>query len=133
MDEEQVDPVEAETLQRLVQRAARSVGPMEAVVELGRDIEVAAGQTRRGDRGPHARLVAVHLGGVEVAIADLEGRGDGRLGLRRGNLEDAEAELGDGRLVAQRDRGDGHVSPDNHESTTIPAGSAGEEALLNPE
>jgi hypothetical protein len=37
-------------------------------------------------------LVLVGGGGVDEPVADLESRGDGRLGLLRGDLEDAKAD-----------------------------------------
>ena len=44
-------------------------------------------------------LVAVTLGGVEVAVADLEGAGDGAFGVGAAEVPGAEAELGDGGSV----------------------------------
>src|SRR3954447_26263541 len=51
-------------------------------------------------------LVAVHLGGVDVAVADVERRGNRLRGLRRRDLEDTEAELRDGAVVVELDRRD---------------------------
>jgi hypothetical protein len=45
-----------------------------------------------GDGPADGLLVLVRLGGVEVAVADGEGVGDGLLGLIGGDLEDAEPE-----------------------------------------
>ncbi len=44
---------------------------------------------------PTSFFVAVHLGGVDVAVADAKGGLDGLDGLRRRHLEDAKAELWD--------------------------------------
>ena len=51
VDEEQVDPVEAELLQRRLERATRVVRAVEAVVELGGHVELVAGDAGGGD-GP---------------------------------------------------------------------------------
>src|SRR3954468_7260261 len=53
-----------------------------------------------------AALVAVHLGGVDVAVADVERRGHRLRGLRRRDLEDTESELRDGAVVVELDRRD---------------------------
>ena len=62
-----------------------------------------------GDRVADALLVAVHLCGVDVAVADLEGVAHGGGCFVRGDLEDAEPELGDGRLVVELEGGDSHT------------------------
>ena len=101
MDQEQVDLVEAEVGQGLVEGLARHVGLVEAVVELAGDEQLVARDPGGADRLADALLVAVHLGGVDVPVAGLEGlSGDPRRVLRR-DLEHAEAELGDGVAVVQ--------------------------------
>ena len=55
---------------------------------------------------PTSSLVPVHLGGVDVAVPDLEGRGGGGLGVRRRDLEHPEPQLRDGPAVVQRQLGD---------------------------
>ena len=97
----EVDLVEAEPLQRLVEGRAGVVGPVEAVVELGGDVELVAGDAGGRDRVADALLVAVHLRGVDVAVAGLEGLLDGPCGLLRRHLEHAEAELRDRRVVVE--------------------------------
>ena len=58
------------------------------------------------------RLVAVHLGGVDVPIADLDGRTHRGRRLGGRDLEDTEAELRDLDTVVEADvRYDGHVAP----------------------
>ena len=79
-----------------------------SVVELGGDVDLVPGDAGGGDGLADALLVAVHLRGVDVPVADLEGGGHRRRGLRRRDLEDAEAELGDGGSVVQGDRGNSH-------------------------
>jgi hypothetical protein len=107
VDEEEVDVVGAELLERPVECTPRVVRLVEAVVELARDPDIVAVEPRGGDRGADAVLVAVHLGGVDVAIAGLE-RSRGRtLGVgARADLEDAEPELRDAAAVVQLDRRD---------------------------
>jgi hypothetical protein len=103
VDQEQVDVVAAQELQREVELAARVVRQVRAVVQLAGHEELVATQARRGDGGADAGLVAVHLGGVDVPVADLDGGLHGRLRLGRRHLEDPEAELRDGAAVVQRD------------------------------
>ena len=57
-----------------------------------------------------AGLVAVHLSGVDVAVAGLEGRGHDAGGLvPGGTLKTPKPELRNGRAVVERDRGHGHA------------------------
>ena len=93
MDEEQVDVVEAQRRQRRVERAAGVVGLVEAVVELAGDVHVPAVDAEVADALTDARLVLVHLGGVDVPIADVQRFSDGPGGLVGLDLEDAESEL----------------------------------------
>ena len=72
VDEEQVDVVEAQLGERAVERPAGVVGPVEAVVQLAGHEDVAAVEPGRADRLADAPLVAVHLGGVDVPVADLQ-------------------------------------------------------------
>ena len=72
MDQEQVDVVEAELGQRPVEGPAGIVGPVVTVVELAGDEHVGSVKAGGADRLAHAPLVAVHLGGVDVAVADLQ-------------------------------------------------------------
>src|SRR4051812_18092931 len=83
---------------------------MEAIVQLARHVQVSAVKPRRADRLAHALLVAVHLGGVDVAVADLERHAHRARRLLRVDLEHAEAELGDGVAVVEFDVGDAHAS-----------------------
>ena len=91
VDEEQVEVVEAEVGQALVEGAQGVVAAVEAVVQLAGHEDLAAVDARAGDGLADALLVAVHLGGVDVPVADLE-RGRDRLGGLLGrDLVDAEA------------------------------------------
>src|SRR5439155_11272965 len=71
VDEEQIDVVEAERGQRAVERGARVVGAVEAVVELARDEDLASVEAEGANRLADAALVAVHLRGVDIPVADL--------------------------------------------------------------
>ena len=103
VDEEQVDVVDAERLERLVERLAGGVGLVGVVLQLAGDEDLASVEARRRDGLPHLGLVAVHLGGVDVPVPGLERRAHGGRRVLRLDLEDAEAELRDGLAVVQRD------------------------------
>ena len=103
MDEEKVDVAEVEGRQGLLEGAQGVVAAVEAVVQLAGHEDLAAVDARAGDGLADALLVAVHLGGVDVPVADLEGRGHGLGGLLRRDLVDAEAELRDSHAVVQVD------------------------------
>ena len=105
MDEKQVDVVESEGLQRLVEGTPRLARLMEAVVELTRDVDVAPVEPGRANGLADPVLIAVHLRGVDVAIADLERVHHRLRRLGRRNLEHAESELRNRMPVVQRDRG----------------------------
>ena len=92
----------------VVERAAGIVGPVLAVVELAGDEDLVAVEPGRADRLADAGLVAVPLGGVDMAVADLERARDRLGGLAGVDLEDAEAELRDRVAVVERDVGDAH-------------------------
>jgi hypothetical protein len=112
VDEEEVDGVDAERGERAVERPARVVGTVVAVVELAGDVDVVAVEAGGADRLPDLPLVAVHLGGVYVPVADLERTGDGLDRLGGIDLEYPEAELGDRGAVVELDGGQwtGHVT-----------------------
>src|SRR6185503_17274979 len=93
VDQEQVHVVEPERLECVLERAARVVRLVERVVQLARDVHLVAFEAGPADRLADPALVAVHLGGVYVAVARLQGAGDRLEGLRGIDLEDAEAEL----------------------------------------
>jgi hypothetical protein len=75
VDEEQVQVVEAEVGQRPVVGAQGVVAAVEAVVQLAGHEDLVAGDARARDGLADTLLVAVHLGGVDVPVADLEGDG----------------------------------------------------------
>ena len=90
----------------------RVVVRVEAVVELAGDEDLAAVDAGGADGLADLLLVAVHLGGVDVPVADLERRERGVLGLLGLDLEHPEAELRDLDTVVERDvRYDGHAAP----------------------
>ena len=69
-------------------------------------ILIAAVQPGIADALTDLLLVAVHLGGVDVAVADLQRRTDCGGSLIRFDLENAEAQLRDGVAVIEGDRRD---------------------------
>ena len=109
VNKEQVDVVVTERLERALERAPRVLGAVEAVVELARDVDLAAIKARGANGLADSPLVAVHLRRVDVPIADLERMHDGAPRLVRRDLEDAEAQLRDCLGVIQRDRRRGQV------------------------
>ena len=87
VDQEQVDVVGAELVEGLGERLAGVVGPVEAVVQLAGDEDVAAVEAGLGQRLADLLLVLVHLGRVDVPVTGLE-RGQHRLdGVLRLDLE----------------------------------------------
>jgi hypothetical protein len=75
------------------------VGLVRGVVQLAGDEDIGAAEAKRADGLADLLLVAVHLSGVDVAVADIEGfphRIRGVIGL---DLEDSETELRDGVAV----------------------------------
>ena len=119
VDQEQVDVPEVEVGQRGGEGSAGVVRAVETVVEPAGDEHLRAVQTRSAHALAGALLVAVHLRGVDVAVARVQRHSDGPGGLGRVDLEDAEAELGDRGAVVQGDRGNGARGP-----TVSPRGSA---------
>ena len=92
VDQVQVEVVEAESLQRLLE------GPLGAVLaavldpQLGGDEQLVPRDAAVPDGPADGLFVPVRLRGVEVAVADGEGVGDGLLGLVGGDRVDAEPE-----------------------------------------
>ena len=125
VDEEQVDLVEPEPPQRLVERPARVVGAVEAVVELGGDVELVARDARSprspGRRPPRCGTSARCRGAGSPPRAPARPTCWVWSGL---TWNDAEAELRDGRAVVELDVGN-RVIPGMTTSGTlgIPAGS----------
>ena len=105
VDEQQVDVVGAQAAQGAVDGAGGALVPGVGDPHLGGDEDVLAGQSTGGDGRAHALLVAVGLGGVDVAVADLEGLEHGPLGLLRRGQEDAVADLRDVHAVVESDGG----------------------------
>ena len=110
VDEQQVDVVGAQAAQRAIDGAGGAFLPGVGDPHLGGQEDVLAGQSAGGDGRAHALLVAVGLGGVDVAVADLEGLEHGALGLLRRGQEDAVADLRDVDAIVKSDGGGGVVS-----------------------
>ena len=109
VDEQQVDVVGAQAAQGAVDGAGGALLPGVGDPHLGGQEEVLAGQSTGGDGRAHTLLVAVGLGGVDVAVADLEGLEHGALGLLRRGQEDAVADLRDVDAIVESDGGGGAV------------------------
>ena len=110
VDEQQVDVVGAQAAQGAVDGAGGALLPGVGDPHLGGQEDVLTGQSAGGDGRAHALLVAVGLGGVDVAVADLEGLEHGALGLLRRGQEDAVADLRDVDAIVKSDGGGGAVS-----------------------
>src|SRR6201996_7979637 len=119
VDQEQVDVLGAESLERPCEGLAGIVGLVRVVAQLAGDEDLTAVEARPGDGVAYFGLVAVHLGGVDVPVPGLERRAHrGRRVLRR-DLKDTEAELRNGLAVVQPDiRNGSHEELSSRESLT---------------
>ncbi len=96
MHEEEVDVVGAQVLEGALDRGGRLLGFVVGVVDLRGDEQVFARDSRGLKRRPDLGLVAVHLGGVDVAVPDLEGAANRVVRVLGRDLVGAETEHGDG-------------------------------------
>ena len=80
---------------------------MVGVVDLGGEEDLVAFDARRFERGADLGLVAVHLGGIDVAVTNLECAAHGVVGVLGRDLVGAEAKHGDGCARRERERGNG--------------------------
>src|SRR5262245_54668180 len=128
VDQEQVDVLAAERAHRPVEGMAGVIGVMVGVAQLAGDEHIAAGETGLGDGVADLLLVAVHLRGIDVPVAGLQGGGHGLDGVPRVDLEDAEAELGDRPAVVQQDAG--YLGHDGFTPRFMGCLSAGSPVLL---
>jgi hypothetical protein len=81
VDQVQVEVVEAEPGQRLLEGSLGAVLAPVLDPQLSGDEQLVPGDAAVGDGPADGFFVPVGLGGVEVAVADGEGVGDGLLGL----------------------------------------------------
>ena len=100
MNEEEVDLLEAELFHCLVEILQCEIARVSAVVELAGDEEFASRHACLANRLPHAFFVVVALGGVDRAVAGLDGVRDHVRGDRIVDLPDAQPELRDGVAVS---------------------------------
>src|SRR6185437_377129 len=98
-----VHVVRAEALQALVEGAQGGVVAVVAVPQLGGEEYLLARDAGVADRTADAAFVLVRGGGVDVAVADLEGGGDHVEGLCVGDLPDPVPQLRDAGAVIQSD------------------------------
>src|SRR5215210_1210205 len=101
VDQKQIHIVETEVREGLVERFARVFRFVERVVELACDEDVAAVEARGAQALTDLTFVAVHLGRVDVPVANPEGLGHSLSGLLRFDLEDPETELRDSVATVQ--------------------------------
>ncbi len=95
VDEQEVDRVGPELAQALLVGATHRVGRDVARRHLRREEDLVAVHVAVGDGPPDLLLVAVHLRGVDVAVAELEGVADRLVALPSLELPGPEAERGD--------------------------------------
>ena len=110
MHEEEVDVVGVQVLEGTLDRGGSPLGFVVGIVDLRGDEQVLAGDARGLERCPDLGLVAVHLGGVDVAVPDLEGAAYRVVRVLGCDLVGAETEHGDGRARREgegRNRGRG--------------------------
>ena len=108
--EEEVDVVGAQVLEGALDGCGGPLGLVVGVVDLGRDEQVLARDSRCLERGPDLGLVAVHLSGIDMAVPDFEGAAHRVVRVLGRDLVGAETENGDGRSRRKhkgRDRGRG--------------------------
>src|SRR6266511_4916044 len=89
MQEQQVDPLDAELPGALVERVQRRVVAVVADPDLRLDEHLVAGKPGATDAFTDLALVAICRGGVDEAVAGREGGLDGTRGLGRRALKDA--------------------------------------------
>ena len=105
---QQVDVLDTELSGRLVEGVQRGVVAVVGDPDLGLEEDLVAGQAGGGERTADAGLVAVHRGGVDVAVAGLQRDPNGRNELLRRSLVDAEAEGQHLHAVVQGESGNAH-------------------------
>lgn len=96
--EEEVDVVGAQVLEGALDGCGGPLGLVVGVVDLRRDEQVLARDSRGLERRPDLGLVAVHLSGVDVTVPDLEGAAHRVVRVLGRDLVGAETENGDGRF-----------------------------------
>ncbi len=105
VQDEQVDLVDAELAGALLEPVQGLVVAVVADPDLGLQEHLGPVQVRLRDCFPDLPLVAIRGGGVDVAVAGLQGRRDRIPGLIGRSLEHAKTEGGQGDVVVQRQGG----------------------------
>src|SRR5450759_1303885 len=100
VNEIKVDHLNAERLPAGLERLRR--GAMLPVAQLGGEEDFLASDSTGGDRGTHACFIAVGGGRIDVPVAGLQRVLDDALRLPLRDRENAEAKLGNGDPVVQR-------------------------------
>jgi len=104
VDQVQVEVIQLQRLQACVQCGARGFVPELVVPDFGRDENVLARHTARGNASAHACFIVVHGGGVDVAIAAGQAfpdDGGGNVGL---DPPGAQADARGATLVVKRNK-----------------------------
>ena len=101
MDEEEVELIDSQIVESLGERVPRRLRLMVRIVELAGDEDLVARQAAVGDRGSDLGFVAVHLGGIDVPVADLQRVADRTIGVLGPHLVGAIPELRNQHPVVQ--------------------------------
>ena len=98
----QVNVVGTQLLQGSLERLESALVTLIGVPQLGGEEDIFASHIGVSDSAAHARLVAVDSGGVDVAVAGLQGGAHNLLGDLVLNLPHAVAQLRNGSAVVER-------------------------------
>ena len=108
VDEEQIDVVQPEPLEGFVQAHDRAVIALVGAVQFGGDEEVLAANAAVSDALAHAALVAIARSSVDVPVPGLYRGDDHRRHLCVAEWPSAQANLGDGVAVVEKECRCGH-------------------------
>ena len=104
VDQVEVDVVDPQGLQALLETGTGQVVAVVLVMELGGEEDLASRDAALGDALPHALLVEVRCGGIDVSIPRLQGQAYAVPGHdAAGDLPGAESDLGDLHPIAHGD------------------------------
>ena len=101
MNQVQVNVVGAQLLQGRLERLKSALVALVGVPQLGGEEDILTSHVGVSDSAAHARLVAVNSGGVDVAVAGLQGGAHNLLGDLVLNLPHAVAQLRNGSAVVE--------------------------------
>src|SRR4249919_2574448 len=101
MDQQQINVVQAKLTQALVETSNRTLVALKLAIQLGRDEQLLALYAAIPDALAHAALVAIAVGGVDVAVAGFDRGNDHRRDLVVVERSGAQADLRHGVAVVE--------------------------------